>query len=615
MALPPQPQRKKPTSTSSSWVPIYDESKTRIVYVPSSPARGGKDPSNVAVATEMPVQEARKKKLPPNHSILFTRSVKRKGDDTNPLLASTTTTNISGKKRKEPPQDWKPTIAPVASERRRRRASSHLVYNGNGISLAKEEQLVDLGEFAPLARDKQLLAEPELLMERNEPRTFEEIVGQRDAIEKIKSWCLRPGTTRGLLLVGQSGVGKSVMTKLAATFMGVKSYPFHPCKADLLCEEEIKSDLSQMAFRSDAFEKFCIVLEDVGPISKEAQKALVAILAPSSAMKSNPPDMALKQKCAPIFMTCNDEDLDKLTMVARHCCVVHLLPLDSSELLTVCDNVCNKEGLDLSSDVKGQIVEGCGGDVRRMLNMLQFYAIHATSCHSSGEDSLFSAQSVFYNHHSNMEVVRKLLQAVKDKTALSELEDMLDAHPVSLELLLAQNYPHLVVSSESWKNVASVADHFSECDLFDSATYGELEWELQEVCTAISTWGSAVLISHSVSDLQHGKGVAEDDLHVEMIKSELYSWKQREAYRRKWMATCEAMHSQGRGIDFISYGALLCEHLKSHTAKKPQLELVARLKEQKFSYKDLQDIWRASILRETTFPNPRGKNSLKKLLK
>jgi len=100
---------------------------------------------------------------------------------------------------------------------------------------------------------------------------------------------------------------------------------------------------------------------------------------------------------APIIITCDSGDLSSFTTVARVCQVVEFIPPTNKELINFFESVCDKENLNVGPEVQRKVVEGCGGDVRRLLNTLHFLAINGDISQSAIEAT--DVTTIFYDQH------------------------------------------------------------------------------------------------------------------------------------------------------------------------------------------------------------------------
>lgn len=318
---------------------------------------------------------------------------------------------------------------------------------------------------------------------------------------------------------------------------------------------------------------------------------------------------------APIIITCGIEDLKNLTILTRVSEVVEFVHPTTAELTDFFIQVCKKEEINLSSDkTMEKVVEGCGGDIRRLLNTLNFLAFDDTSVSESGLSSV-DVTSIFYNQTSMHGVFRSFVKRIRVEP-LEQLGDVMELHPVSLATLVQENYPRLYdksysgVMTENYdfsalSEMADRAELISVADNVYSSVYAHGQWESQECCTILSTWGVLKMCPSS-------------DHEVPCEKSEFASWHQIQKHRRKLFTTFPSIVE--RGLDFVEVatlvGTLVDQHKKDNSSAEASF-VVGRLKEMKLSYKDCQDLWkcaRVSAAAGKKMPNPRGKRSLLKLL-
>lgn len=552
------------------------------------------------VVVECDGAAARKKKAPPTtRPIIFSRPVVR---------MTHTDADVPVLKRKAPPTEWHHPEPAVRKKKPK---------GGERVLRITSDVRIDKTAFTEsVVRGPRL--PPDQLCARHRPTTFESVLGNADAVKEAREWLAsfearERYCPRALLLVGPTGCGKTTLAQLlfgGDGYTACYSYSLYDYVEQktatasekrngktpkenyyTLSERGIEDVIHKLAGRSTVFGKFGIVLEDIGAMKSDAQKALVAVVSGQQTKKLLGKKSAESVWQSPFILTCDANELANISAVARVCCVVHLMRPTPAELRPYCDMVCAAEQLNVSKAVRDLVVEGCGGDVRRLLNTLQFFAV-ASSAGDAG--AVIDCSTAFYDQCSNMDLVRRFLQRAS-RERLGALDDLADTHPVALSMLLAQNYPSMTTDLDT---LAAAAEHVSSCDEMDRLVYGEFKFEAQDTLTVLGTWG--------IVKSAGGETIGE------LSKSDYYGWRQKESYRKKLMAAVVPM--QERGIAFLDVGATICAHLAKHSNKTPQLDFVRELKAQDFSFSDIQDLWKSCHLDAPKLPGSRGQYALKKLL-
>jgi DNA polymerase III delta prime subunit len=675
---------------------------TSTTLPPKTKRRRTRDPPPKTVYDEL--NTPGKKKLPPNQSTIFTRSFMRKGQKDGRAEPSGVRTGAGGVgfgigrgrsgradlKRKSPPLNWQFDSTggyggcggnkKRKSQRKKRKPREPAQFSTTAtISIPALPSLSIEEEARHLAFRKEGRPPPDRLADRQVVHTFDDIVGHTNEIAQLQKWMTQvekrqAGVDRALLLVGPSGCGKSLMARLLFEKFGYRMYTYSvddyvqskSASFAVYSERGVDEVIMKLATRSSALEKFGICLEDIGSMRPEVQNSLKKgrdrpFKTPERGAEppfktpergAEPPFKTLSNQdqsqgrglkgaamplsLSPIIMTCEPGDLANLSIVARMCQVIELKPLSMEDLAILLNRACVQEGIEISASVQAKILAGCGGDVRRLYNTLQFLVLQAD--HHEQVDEILDCSTVFFNQRTNVEFVKQFLACDKP---LSQMDDMIQSHPVSTFMTLAENYPRILshdnggdnnddnsMDLEMLEHLAKSADYFSEAELFDHHVHHDLDWELQEVASTLMTWGGRGTCS--IQDpskplpLKRAKS-------LELISSSaFYSAKQKARYRQKVMANLEQISL--RGVDFIHYGNVICEYVEAYSTQakgtrakdvtndtdnnKVQFEsLFASLKQEGYTVRDIQDMWKIVHMREdVSMPNPKGKLALRNYL-
>lgn len=500
--------------------------------------------------------------------------------------------------------------------------------------------------------------EPKLLTRRYQPATLDDFIVNKvtetndtraAALHEMREWARqfsekRPGVARCLLITGSTGVGKSIAARLImeqelkCTITEYSGDDYVDTSKNeqyaILSDKGIDEVIYKLLIRNQAFGKSGLILDGVHGASMrdDTQKKLVeAISGQKYARQFDCPLRKVWQ--APIIITCDSADLSSLAKLARVCQVIELPAPNVQQLNDFCQDICRKQELNISGDLQTQIIRGCGGDIRRLINSLEFISVNTqTSEIGNGEElsklsNVIDIRTAFYNHHTMFQIVAEFLDAQKHHSLSSPmLNSLMELHPVSLSMLLQENslriydqtYQGIDVSLNS---MAKTADFLSEINIIEQAVYGpQHQWELEEAFTALSTWG----LVKTFPDTFVQKGINRIN---EFEKSAYFGWHQKEKYRRKLLS---AFPQVARGQELIDVSevisAMVTRHVSLSAKKSKEItrhdkvlseasQLLTYCKEHNLSYKDVQDIWKCGHQEETSkMPNPRGNMSLRKLI-
>jgi len=208
--------------------------------------------------------------------------------------------------------------------------------------------------------------EVELWVDKHKPQTLKEVVGNRTAVGKVLQFLLiwqkgRP-EKRGLVLVGDSGIGKTLVTYLAAKQLGYDVVESNA--SDTRTQDAIKLIEVSMFSRSviSGTPKVVVFLDEVDGIQGNADKGGMAELCESIPHSRNP-----------VILTANDISHPKFKSLLNHVYVVEFEPLIAEEMVPFLLHICKSEGIDIEIDILYEMVELSHGDMRLAINNLQAY--------------------------------------------------------------------------------------------------------------------------------------------------------------------------------------------------------------------------------------------------
>jgi hypothetical protein len=469
---------------------------------------------------------------------------------------------------------------------------------------------------------------------RFQPDTLDQCLVDQEVLMEMRDWLSRLGgrakvdrsMPRGLMLVGHGGIGKSTMARLLLAEAGyrVTEYAADDMvdatgkhRYTVLSETGIEEIVQTLLMRNQAFGKQALLLDGVASdsVTKENCKRLASVISGATyAKRFNRPVDRVWQ--APVVITCDVTEFSGLSSVARVCEVVHLETPTRQQLMDRAQEICRLESFQLDQATLRSVVEGSGGDVRRLMNTLNVLTLGVPDGTTTNLDFL-ACDSLFYDPHCPFGLLREFIRRRHQagETSVEKLADFISVHPLSASMLVQENYP-VMMTDPSMDQVAQCAELFSETEVLSHCAFKLHQEDLCEAAT----------ISTNLDPISRfGLGAPE-----KLDKSAWYSWQAVAKNRRKLLTTCSGLgiisgsNSPG-GKPGPSEMLDLCWGLsekiqRHHTCKTVDTQWIQWIRSHGGSYRDLQDVWKCSQLPHSggkikTMPNPRGKRSLLKLLK
>ena len=197
--------------------------------------------------------------------------------------------------------------------------------------------------------------------EKFRPTKFEEVVGQKDIVRKVKA-LVETKNIPHLLFSGPAGVGKTTLSLVIAKQLHGENWRSNFLELNAsssrgidTIRNEVKDFAKTMAIDSDAPK--IILLDEADALTKEAQQALRRTMETYS------------NSCR-FILSCNvvSKIIDP---IKSRCAVFRFKPLDINEINEIISKVKFNENLNIDPEMMKILYEQSNGDVRQIYNILQ----------------------------------------------------------------------------------------------------------------------------------------------------------------------------------------------------------------------------------------------------
>lgn len=199
-----------------------------------------------------------------------------------------------------------------------------------------------------------------LWIEKYRPNSFDEIIGQKDVIEKLKKMAEKK-EIQHLILSGPPGVGKTTSAIVLAKTVFGNSWKENFIELNASDDRKlsvIQGKVKEFARSKPIDAPFKIILfDEADSLTQEAQQALRRMMEEYS------------QTCRFIFSVNYQSNL--IEAIQSRCAIFRFQPLTKEDVYEFMNKIAKNEHLELTNDAKEALYILSKGDLRSLTNLLQ----------------------------------------------------------------------------------------------------------------------------------------------------------------------------------------------------------------------------------------------------
>ena len=315
------------------------------------------------------------------------------------------------------------------------------------------KQAIKLG--IPIVREKPQVAEQkyyetkEMFVDKYAPKSVSDIIGHKEQINQITNWLQSWSTgipeTRGVIITGPPGIGKTTTVHLIAESLGYKVKEYNASDT-----RSVSVLRGMMALGIKRLIKEVIVMDEVDGLSERGGVGEIASI--------------IKKTLTPIICIANEKP-PKLRPIINACIDIKFNRPVKSTIATALLKVAKAEKIEVTKVDLETLCENSGNDIRSILNKLEFY----------GNDTLESKNDKDSNLRLDLFSATQKLIGNK-RISLDDAANLVFVDYNMVPLMVQEAY--INSSRGSLEDTVKASDYISIGDIMDKRIHQKQDWSL-----------------------------------------------------------------------------------------------------------------------------------------
>ena len=196
------------------------------------------------------------------------------------------------------------------------------------------------------------------LYNKYRPQSFDEIIGNEEAVLTLQSLLSKPDCPHAFLITGETGCGKTTIGRIIARMLGCKGGDYHEIDSSSFRGIDTIREIRQQS-NYMPLEGPCQVwlLDEAAKNSNDAQHALLKAL-------EDPPSYVY-------YILCTTDPQKLLPTIRGRCSEFSVHPLNENQMFQLLRHAVKGEGESLSKSIYEQIAQDSLGHPRNALQILE----------------------------------------------------------------------------------------------------------------------------------------------------------------------------------------------------------------------------------------------------
>ena len=302
------------------------------------------------------------------------------------------------------------------------------------------------------------------LREKYKPTTLSQILKNEIEINKIKNWLNNKKKFNTLLIHGDVGSGKSIITKLILEEFNYNTYHLNYIYDNFdNVDENMICNMLNSKLDDNTNNKIILIDDLESYVSKNDNKLIKSLI---------------KNNKTPMIIVSSNKDLKDIKKMVD---CVKIKKLDIYTLINYVKMICNKEKINVEYYLLKSIIENNNKDLRRILNyMNELKNVYKTKNIDVKEFSGYN--NVMKNKNSEINIFIETDMLMSKFNGIEICKKIYDEDKILTSIMMHKNYHKHMDENEYDK----VLESFAYSNILENIVYDEQKWEYNDVVGLLS---------------------------------------------------------------------------------------------------------------------------------